>query len=337
MAYQKIGLNTYCLRALKWRDKQHLDYAASLKLDGIFLQDSLDPEINDLNHWKQVGVWGRELGLPIQTGMGSVLPKRADDLEPSRKQLLLGVQRAKACGSNIIRCLHASDRAHLPPGSIEQHRETMVKLLRSVRSEVMDAGLMLAIENHKDFSARELAETMQAAGKEFVGSYLDTGNPTFILEDPMTTVEVLAPYAVCLHLRDSVMYEHPKGAMVQWVPLGEGVVDFAAIVKHIHAVKPDIFVYIKPITGRVPELFPYREPKFWENYRDIRADDFARFVKLAENGRPYEKPLVIEDLPNRPIAPQFLQAVQAQQKEHMERSIGYAKKTLDLGVRWRTA
>lgn len=336
MAYQKLGLNTYCLRALKWRDRQHFEFAASLKLDGLFLQDSLDPEINDLNHWKQVGQWSKEMGLPVETGMSGILPKNPNDLEPMRKQLLTGVARAKACGSKIIRVLHASDRAHLPPGTVEQHRETIVKLFRSVRSEVMDAGLHIAIENHKDFTARELAQTMEAAGKEFVGSYLDTGNPTFILEDPMTTVEVLAPYALCLHLRDSVLYEHPRGAMVQWVPLGEGVIDFHAIVKHVHGIKPDIFAYVKPITGRVPELFPYRDPKFWENYRDVRADDFARFVSLAQKGRPYEKPLVIEDLPNQPIAPQFVEAVKAQQKEHMERSVEYAKKQLDLGLRWRS-
>ena len=33
-----IGFNTYCLRAMKWNDLQLLDYAASLKLDAIFLR-----------------------------------------------------------------------------------------------------------------------------------------------------------------------------------------------------------------------------------------------------------------------------------------------------------
>ena len=31
------------------------------------------------------------------------------------------------------------------------------------------------------------------AGKDFVGSCLDTGNPMWLLEDPMLTLEVLAP------------------------------------------------------------------------------------------------------------------------------------------------
>jgi hypothetical protein len=51
---------------------------------------------------------------------------------------------------------------------------------------------------------------------------MDTGNPVFVLEHPVTTLETLAPYVVTLHLRDSVIYEHPRGVAVQWVPLGEG-------------------------------------------------------------------------------------------------------------------
>jgi 3-oxoisoapionate decarboxylase len=45
---------------------------------------------------------------------------------------------------------------------------------------------------------------------------------------------------------------------------------------------------------------------------------------------------VIEDLQGRPIPPHFLAAIQYQQREHMERSVEYAKKTLGLGRRWRT-
>ena len=35
--------------------------------------------------------------------------------------------------------------------------------------------------------------------------------------------------------------------------------------------------------------------------------------------------------------PEFAAALQFQQRDHMERSVEYGKKTLDLGVKWRTA
>jgi 3-oxoisoapionate decarboxylase len=320
---------------MKWTDRQVLDYAATLKLDGVFLQDSLDPDRDKPEHWSDVGRYARQLGLHIETGMGAALPADPSGVESSRKQLLTGLARAKACGSPLVRCLHAPDRAHLPKRPMEQNIEAMVQLLKSVHDQFADAGIKIAIENHKDLQAWEMREVIEAAGKDWVGSYLDTGNPVFVVEDPATTVETLAPYALCLHLRDSVVYERPGGAMVEWVPLGEGDVDFHKIVDTIHRVKPDIYVYIKPITGRPAQLLPYLEPDFWQSYPRARAYEFARFIALAKRGGPYEKPIVLEDIPGRRTPEAFVAAIQYQQRDHMERSVSYAKSALNLGVRWR--
>jgi sugar phosphate isomerase/epimerase len=239
-------------------------------------------------------------------------------------------------GSPLMRVVIASERAALPPGPVEQHVETMTRLLKTVRSQVMDAGLKIAIEVHKDLQAWELKGLVEAAGPEFVGVYMDTGNPVFVLEHPLTTLETLGPHILTLHLRDSVVYEHKRGIAVQWVPLGEGVVDFRQIMARVRELCPSVYVYVKPITGRPPEVLPYLDPAFWKMYPKARAADLARFLALAKSGAPYEGHVVIEDLQGRPVPEQFLAAVQYQQREHMERSVEYAKKTLGLGRRWRS-
>ena len=324
---------------MKWHDLQLIDYTASLKLDSIFLQDSIDPGLMDPAHWTKVREYAREKGMQeLLTGGGAILPKTPDGFEASVKTLEQNIIRAKGLGSPIVRCLLAGERATMPPFPLEQNLEMAVKILRAARTRAMDAGVKLAIENHKDIQAYETRRVIETAGKEFVGSYLDTGNPVFVLEDPMTTVEELGPYAVCVHLRDSVIYEHPRGAAVQWVPLGEGVVDFKKIVAKVREVSPPVFIYIKPITGRPPAVLPYLEDSFWTpNARSERSRDLARFIALAKRGRPYELPMVIEDLPGRKPPEEFVAAIQYQQREHMERSVEYAKKVLDLGVRWRTS
>ena len=345
--HQPLGLNSYCLRAMRWRDKEVLDYAAGLKLEGVFLQDSTDPDSGSLAHWKDIGEYARKLNLHLETGVGAVLPKDATQMETSRQQLLLGIERAKAVGSPLVRCLLAADRAHLPPGTIDQHIETMASLLRSIRSQAMDSNLKIAIENHKDLQAWEMREVIESAGKEFVGSYLDTGNPVFVLEDPLITLDILGPYALCVHLRDSVIYEYqdhnrlgmsyPAGAMVQWVPLGDGIIDFVTFTRRLWQIKPDVYVYVKPITGRPPQLIPYLEPDFWNDYPKARAVELARFVELAKRGAPYDKNMVVEDLPGRVTPEPFVAAIQFQQRQHMERSVEYAKKALGLGSRWRVS
>jgi 3-oxoisoapionate decarboxylase len=332
---QKLGLNSYSLRAMRWTDKQLLEYAASLKLDGVFLQDSLDPERDKLEHWRELGSYAKQLGLHIETGIGAVLPQPGASVTTSRDQLLTGLARAKACGSPLLRCLHASDRAHLPPVPMAQNIQSMITLLKSVQSNFQDAGIKIAIENHKDLQAWEMREVIEGAGREWVGSYLDSGNPVFVVEDPLVTLEVLGPYALCVHLRDTAIYERQRGAMVAWVPLGEGNVDFHAFVARLRVLRPDVYAYVKPITGRPPQLLPYLDQDFWKMYPDARAFEFASFVALAKRGTPYEKPIVVEDLPGN-LPPHFAAAIQYQQREHMERSVEYAKKVLDLGVRWRT-
>src|SRR5215467_879564 len=331
----RLGLNTYSLRALRWHDLPLLEYAASLKLDAVFLQDSLDPRTNDPAHWKEVKDAAAGLGLHLETGGGAVLPATADAFDRSVKLLRDGLKRAAGMGSPLMRILLASDRDHLPPGPVEQHIETMVRLLKTVRSEALDANIKFAIENHKDLTCWETRQVIDLAGTDFVASYLDTGNPVFMMEDPMQTVETLGPVAMMLHLRDSVVYEARKGIAVQWVPLGEGVVDFKAIIAKAREICPQVPVYNKPITGRPPAILPVYDPAFMQKYRDIRAHDWARFLALAKQGHPYEAHMVIEDVPGK--APEvFTAALTYQQKEHMERGIEYAKKVLDLGVKWRS-
>jgi sugar phosphate isomerase/epimerase len=242
-----LGLNTYCLRFQRWPDRRLLDYCAGQRLDAVFLQDSQDPLAKDPGHWAEVRAWARDLGLHLETGGGAILPRSADAFTRVVATLRRDIERAAAMGSPIVRALVASDRYAMPPGPVEQHVETVVRVLREVGSQVRDAGLKIAIENHKELQAWETRQLIEAAGADFVGSYLDTGNPVFVAEDPMTTVEELGPRAVTFHLRDSVVYEHAEGVAVQWVPLGEGTVDFKALVaRAAEVMPPGVRVYCKP-------------------------------------------------------------------------------------------
>ncbi len=330
----RLGINTYSVRALRWHDLQLLEYAASLKLDAIFLQDSIDPGTLDPAHWKEVKDAAARLGLLLGTGGGAVLPASAGAFDHSVQLLRNGIRRSSGMGSPLVRCLLAGDRDHLPPGPVERHMETMVRLLKAVRSEALDAGVKFAIENHKDLACHETRAVIDQAGTDIAGSYLDTGNPVFIMEDPLHTVETLGPVAVMLHLRDSVVYETREGIAVQWVPQGEGVVDFPAIIARAKELCPQVPVYVKPITGRPPAILPVWDQAYMQKYRDLRAEDFARFLALAKRGHPYEGDMVVEDVPGK--APEeYTAALRVQQKLHMERGIEHAKKVLDLGIRWR--
>jgi sugar phosphate isomerase/epimerase len=329
-----LGFNTYSVRAMRWHDVPLLEYGASLKLDAVYLQDSLDPANNDPAHWKELKETALRLGLSLQGGDAGALPRTADGMDATMKRMREGIRHAVGIGSKLVRFRVAGDRASMPPGPVEKTMETMIGVLRNVRTEAMDAGVRFAIENHKELFCWQTRQVIDGAGKEFVGSYLDTGNPVFVMEDPLATVETLGPVAVMLHLRDSVVYEVHNGIAVQWVPLGEGVVDFKKIIAKAQEICPPISVYNKPITGRPPQLLPIYDPEFMKTWKDMRGADLARFIALAKQGHAYENHMVIEDVPGK-VAEPIAAALQYQQTDHMARGVEYARKALDLGVKWR--
>jgi hypothetical protein len=183
--------------------------------------------------------------------------------------------------------------------------------------------------------AWELRELIEAAGKDYVWACLDTGNPMWVVEDPQVTLEVLGPYTVTTHIRDSVIFEHPRGAAAQWVALGDGVIDFKKFVARFVELCPQSTLQLENITGRPPQVLPYLEANFWKAFPRARAAEFAHFVDLARRGHPFMGLMVIEDQ-GKPT-PEFEAALREQQRRDLERGFEYAKKTLDVGVRWRTA
>lgn len=328
-----LGINTYCLRFQKWNDRQLFDYCVKQKLDAIFLQDSLDPASMDPRHWAEVRSWCKETGLHIETGGGAIVPKTAEAYPRSVAALRKNIERAKAMGSPIVRALLAGDRYSLPDdGPVEKHMEMAIRILRDVRSQAMDAGLKIGIENHKELMAWQTRQLIDTAGPDFTGSYLDTGNPVFVCEHPMTTVETLGPVAVSFHLRDSVVYQHPDGIAVQWVPLGEGTVDFKAIVARAAEILPPVYIYCKPITARPPVVLPVYKDEFWTKWFPAgRSKDLTRFLALARQGRPYDQPHVMADVPE--LRERYMNALKLQQMDHMERSLAYCRNVLKLGSR----
>ena len=152
------------------------------------------------------------------------------------------------------------------------------------------------------------------------------------MEDPLTTIETLgptpSPCTCAIPWSTSTRAERRAVGTA-----GRRCVDFKAIIAKVTNSAP-VAVYIKPITGRPPQVLTYYEPEFWKLYPKARASDLARFMGLAKSGRPYERTMVIGDVPGGPRpAPEVEAALRFQQRDHLERSVDYGKKTLRLGRR----
>ncbi len=335
----KLGFDTYSLRAFQWKAPQLLGYAASLKLDTIQISSLGDYESLDPAYLKHVKEQADRLGIQVDGGTGCICPSShsyAKNGPPARDRVLQGLRVAATMGAKSMRCYLGSSADRIGEPGIEAHMENTIQLFRSVRSEAVDLGVKIAIENHDgDMQAREVKTVIEESGKDFVGSNLDTGNPLWVVEDPLLTLEVLAPYVITTHVRDSVLFEHPRGAAGQWVALGDGQIDFLRFVERFREWCPQASMQLEIITGRPPRVLPYLEPGFWMAFPKALASEFARFVALAKAGHPFMGAMVIEDVAGPPRPAVMSDALKEQQRLDLERSLEYAKNKLNVGVNWR--
>jgi sugar phosphate isomerase/epimerase len=230
------------------------------------------------------------------------------------------VEAAKTAGAPLVRAFLGTMADRAAPGGIEAHIENTAKVLRAVRSRVVDSGLKVAIENHAgDMQGRELRTLIEEAGKDFVGACIDSGNPLWTIEDPHQTLDVLAPYVLTSHIRDSAVWRVPEGAAVRWVRMGEGNVGIDDYVRKYLERCPGRALSLEIIvTG--PRVFPYHKPEFWDAYRRVPAWEFARFLAITEKGTPQK----FEPAPKELAA--------QREREDLEASIRYTHKLLGMAA-----
>lgn len=334
----RLGFDTYSLRAFGWKSFELIDYAVAQGLDTIQFSSLDDFASLEPAHLKQVAERAARAGITIDGGTGCICPVSKSwtaNLGTPELQITQGLEAAHHVGATSMRCYMGNSDDRQTPEQLERCMDSTIQVFRKMRSRAQNLNVKIALENHAgDMTARETLAIIEQSGKDFVASCLDTGNPMWVMENPLTTMEVLGPYVVTTHVRDCAVFETPTGAAAQWVALGDGVVDLPQVVALHRQLCPQASMQLEIITGRPPRLLPYLQPDFWRNFAHLPAADFARFVRLAKQGHPFMGTMVIEDAPG-PKNAVFTGALREQQRVDLERSFAYAKSNLGVGVRAR--
>ncbi len=333
----KLGLDLYSVRSQGWSPFEALDYCRRLEVNVAHFGTSAFSRF-DKEHLLAVRACAADLGLEIEYGIGSIcelspsfVPAQGTAVEQARS----GLRTAALLGSPVLRCLlgAAADRAATHPAApqpLEARIAAVVATCRAVRSQALGLGIRLAIETHGDLQGLEMRALIEEAGPDYVGALIDTGNSVMLHEDPMVTLEQLAPYIVASHFRDSALWAEPSGAAVQWVAMGEGTVGIERVAERYRTLCPGATFTIEVITGRPPRILNYLEPRYWAAFPRARASEFARFLALVLRGRPYTGAMIaVREEEAVPAA--YAGALALQQRLDVERSVRYCRDTLGMG------
>lgn len=283
----RLGVDLFSVRSQDWDAFQYLDYCARLGAKVVHFSEIRFLGGLEDDHMRKVRARAEQHGIDLEIGMRSICetskyfdPKQGSAVE----QLSRVIRAANIAGSKLVRCFLGMMDDRRGPVPLEQHIENTVKTLRACRSRAVDAGLKIAVENHGgDMQARELKMLLEAAGTDFTGACIDSGNPVWAIEDPHLTLETLASYVLTSHVRDSRLWKTPEGIAVQWTRMGEGNVDISGWVNKYRQLCPGRALSMEIIvTG--PRMYPWQDAKFWDAYRKTPAWEFARFMALADKG-----------------------------------------------------
>ena len=231
---------------------------------------------------------------------------------------------ARELGATRLRVALLSGRRYEDFHRMEDWRSFVEKWRRALpraATWLEREGLQAGIENHKDYLGTELAGMLRSVGSAHLGACVDFGNNLALLEDPLATIEALAPYAVTTHLKDMAVRPYEGGFELSEVPLGQGILPIARIVETLQKARPDVHFMLEMIT-RDPLRVPYLEDGYWVTYeRRDRAREEAFRAAVLSKASPGPLPRITG------LAPEQMLAAE---DENVRACVAYAKGTLRL-------
>ena len=320
-----LAYTSFAVRLLQGRDILQTD-AARLTAKSFFelcqhfgggggqvdlSQISSDESVSSLRRWLEERGLFAELSIPASALESETAFERAADV-------------ARALGASRLRVALLSGRRYetFPTAERwESFANRWREALPRIKPVVERHGLPLGIENHKDWTASELADLLGNLNSRYIGACVDFGNNVAFLEDPLHVVSTLAPWAVTTHLKDMAVRRYDRGFELAEVPLGAGILPLAEMIGVLKRARPDVHFCLEMIT-RDPLKVPYLEEAYWAPFGGRSTERVAQFEEKVLT-RAAEAPL--PRLTGLPPAEQL-----AVEDENVRRSEAFARTVLQI-------
>lgn len=239
------------------------------------------------------------LGIVLEGQIG--LPRSEQDVAAFEGS----VKAAKEAGVLILRVVCQGGRRY----ELYRDLDAWKTFLRSTWTSLILAepvakrhGVMLAIENHKDWRVAEFVELLRRLGSESIGVTLDFGNNIALLEDPIEVVKSLAPFTVTTHIKDMGVEICEDGFLLSEVPLGDGVLDLKTMISLCEEANPAVQFNLEMIT-RDPLKVPTLTDEYWVTFQKMPAKDLAATMRLVHPSGPCEPlPRIADKTPEEQLA-----------------------------------
>ena len=144
-------------------------------------------------------------------------------------------------------------------------------------------GLTVLIENHQDFTSRELVAFCEEFGPS-IRIVFDTGNSFPVAEAPLDFTRVISPCVAHVHLKDYRVQWTDEGYRLVRCAIGDGAVPFKEIFELLGQHHDRMTAVLEPgaLEVRHVRLFT---PDWWKGYAPKQASELAACLAAARRNR----------------------------------------------------
>jgi sugar phosphate isomerase/epimerase len=248
------------------------------------------------------------------------MPKAGDTAEFEQ-----ALKTAQQAGAVALRSACLDTRRYETFKTLDEwkaHVQESVKSIEAALPLVDRYKIPLGIENHKDWTTEELASLMKKYSTEYLGVCLDFGNNISLLDyDPMSTIEQLAPYAVCTHVKDMMVEAAENGFLLAEVVLGTGYIDLPRALSFVRRGRPNANYSLEMIT-RDPLTVPCLEDSYWATFPERSGLYLARTLRFMQKHQPFGALDTLSQVPR-------IQQAQVE-NQNVAACLQYARRSLGL-------
>ena len=324
-----LGLCNHSLRSLNLNAQQLIEYSIEKKLDSVLLNTFQPFDNLETNYLSGLSKMAKSNDMSIYIGAGSISEKSKSFSSKYGNAVSLlkeGIRVAAIVGSPIVGVRIGGIDDRYMDGGIEAHIEAVIKVMKSVRSQALDAQIKLAFENHAgDLRSEELLALINTTGTDICGTLFDPANALWAMEDPMKALEILGSTIVCTSVRDVAVWETNEGATFQGMAIGEGMLDFKLYAETLARLCPGVPMHVETISNSARPI-PFLKPEFWKGFPNLSASEIIGFLNMAKIGKPVE----IRNAPAGTNQKDF--DIKLQQSELLK-SFDYLRNTCNAGLK----
>lgn len=324
-----LGLCNHSLRSMNPNAQKLVEYAIAKKLDSVLLNTFQPLESLEPQYLSGLSKLAGNNQVSIYIGVGGISEKStifSDKYGNAEELLMKGIRVASALGSPVVGCRIGGIEDRYMDGGIEAHIEAVIKVMKSLRSAALDAGIKFAFENHAgDLRSTELLALIHETGTDICGALFDPANAVWAMEDPMESLRTLGSAIVCTSVRDVNVWETDEGATFQGMAIGEGMLDYRIYAETMAELCPRVPLHVETISNSARPV-PFLKPEFWKGFPDLAAAEIISFLIMARKGKPLE----IVTAPQGKSKKDF--DIELQQSELLK-SLDYLRRNCNAGLK----